>query len=212
MSLHLLAYLFDPTHAGLAEEMSMAFDDRVPRAKGIVAKLAEAGHPITWQHVIDQLEPGATVGRPHIADALVAAGIVADRKAAFDDLLHNGSPYFVDHYAVDPIRAVGLVRAAGGVPVFAHPAASHRGRTVDDSVIVELAAAGLAGVEVDHRDNPPEARDRLRGLAADLGLLVTGASDYHGSGKPNRLGEHTTDPEVLDALLSQATGGTVVAA
>jgi predicted metal-dependent phosphoesterase TrpH len=212
VSLHLLAYLFDPTHAGLAEEMSMAFDDRVPRAKGIVAKLAEDGHPITWQHVMDQLEPGATVGRPHIADALVAAGIVADRKAAFDDLLHNGSPYFVDHYAVDPIRAVGLVRAAGGVPVFAHPAASHRGRTVDDSVIVELAAAGLAGVEVDHRDNPPEARERLRGLAADLGLLVTGASDYHGSGKPNRLGEHTTDPEVLDALLSQATGGTVVAA
>ncbi len=212
VSLHLLAYLFDPAHEGLAEEMSMAFDDRVPRAKGIVAKLADAGYPITWQHVTDQLEPGATVGRPHIADALVAAGIVADRKAAFDDLLHNGSPFFVDHYAVDPVRAVGLVRAAGGVPVFAHPAASHRGRTVDDSVIVELAAAGLAGVEVDHRDNPPEARDRLRGLAADLGLLVTGASDYHGSGKPNRLGEHTTDPEVLDALLSQATGGSVVAA
>jgi sugar phosphate isomerase/epimerase len=104
------------------------------------------------------------------------------------------------------------VRAAGGVPVFAHPAASHRGRTVDDSVIVELAEAGLAGVEVDHRDNPPEARDRLRGIAADLGLLVTGASDYHGSGKPNRLGENTTDPEVLEALLAQATGGTVVAA
>lgn len=212
VSLHLLAYLFDPTHEGLAEEMSMAFDDRVPRAKGIVAKLAVAGHAITWQHVLDQLEPGATVGRPHIADALVAAGVVADRKAAFDDLLHNGSPYFVDHYAVDPVRAVELVRAAGGVPVFAHPAASHRGRTVADSVIGELAAAGLAGLEVDHRDNPREARDRLRGLAAEHGLLITGASDYHGTGKPNRLGENTTDPEVLDALLAQATGGTVVAA
>ena len=212
VSLHLLAYLFDPAHEGLAEELSWAFDDRVPRAKAIVAKLAAAGHPITWEQVLGQLEPGATVGRPHIADALVAAGIVADRKAAFDDLLHNGSPFFVDHYAVDPVRAVGLVRAAGGVPVFAHPAASHRGRTVADSVIVELAAAGLAGVEVDHRDNPPDARDRLRGIAADLGLLVTGASDYHGSGKPNRLGENTTAPEVLEALLAQATGGTVVAA
>lgn len=212
VSLHLLAYLFDPGHEALAEEMAMAFDDRVPRAKGIVAKLAAAGHPITWDQVLARLEPGATVGRPHIADALVAAGVVPDRTAAFDDLLHNGSPFFVDHYAVDPVRAVRLVRAAGGVPVLAHPAASHRGRTVEDGVITELAEAGLAALEVDHRDNPPEARVRLRAIAADLGLLVTGASDYHGTGKPNRLGENTTDPDVLEALLAQATGGTVEAA
>ena len=212
VNLHLLAYLFDPAHEGLAEEMAMAFDDRVPRAKGIVEKLAAAGHPITWEHVLDQLEPGATVGRPHIADALVAAGVVRDRAAAFDDLLHNGSPFFVDHYAVDPVRAVQLVREAGGVPVFAHPAASSRGRTVADTVIAEMAGAGLAALEVDHRDNPPEARERLRGLAAEHGLLVTGASDYHGSGKLNRLGENTTDPDVLDQLLAQATGGEVVGA
>ena len=212
VSLHLLAYLFDPAHEGLAEEMSMAFDDRVPRAKGIVERLAGAGHPITWEHVLRQLEPGATVGRPHIADALVAAGVVGDRKAAFDDLLHNGSPFFVDHYAVDPVRAVRLVREAGGVPVFAHPAASHRGRTVADSVIAELAEAGLSGLEVDHRDNPPAGRERLRRLAAEHDLLITGASDYHGSGKPNRLGENTTTPEVLDELLARATGSTVLAA
>jgi 3',5'-nucleoside bisphosphate phosphatase len=212
VSLHLLAYLFDPAHAQLLAELEHARDDRVPRAQGIVAKLAEAGHPITWAQVLDQLEPGATVGRPHIADALVVAGVVPDRDAAFGNLLHNGSPFFVDHYAVDPVRAVRLVREAGGVSVFAHPGASHRGRTVDESVIHALAEAGLAGLEVHHRDNPPAARVRLRALAGELGLLVTGASDYHGSGKPNRLGENTTDPETFAQLVGQATGTDLVAA
>jgi predicted metal-dependent phosphoesterase TrpH len=207
VSLHLLAYLFDPEHAALAEEMSMALDDRVPRAKAIVGKLAAAGHPITWELVLAQLQDGATVGRPHIADTLVAIGVVPDRTAAFDTLLHDGSEFFVGHYYVDAVRAVELVREAGGVPVFAHPAAAKRGTTVGDDAIVAMAGAGLAGLEVDHRDNPPEARDRLRALAADLDLLVTGASDYHGSGKDNRLGEHTTDPAVLEELLGQATSG-----
>ncbi len=207
VSLHLLAYLFDPEHEALAEEMSMALDDRVPRAKAIVGKLAAAGHPITWELVLAQLQDGATVGRPHIADTLVAIGVVPDRTAAFDTLLHDGSEFFVGHYYVDAVRAVQLVREAGGVPVFAHPAAAKRGTTVGDDAIVALAAAGLAGLEVDHRDNPPEARDRLRALAADLDLLVTGASDYHGTGKENRLGENTTDPEVLAALLAQVRSG-----
>lgn len=212
VSMHLLAYLFDPTYAPLVEELEHAFDDRVPRAQAIVAKLAAAGHPVSWEQVLARLEPGATVGRPHIADTLVEAGVVPDRNTAFATLLHNDSPFFVDHYAVDPVRAVQLVREAGGVPVFAHPAASHRGRTVDESVIVALADAGLAGLEVDHRDNPPEARDRLRVLARELGLLVTGASDYHGSGKDNRLGEFSTDPQVLAAIVDQATGAQVLAA
>ncbi len=207
VSLHLLAYLFDPENEALAEEMSMALDDRVPRAKAIVGKLAAAGHPITWELVLAQLQDGATVGRPHIADTLVAIGVVPDRTAAFDTLLHDGSEFFVGHYYVDAVRAVQLVREAGGVPVFAHPAAAKRGTTVGDDAIVAMAAAGLAGLEVDHRDNPPEARDRLRALAADLDLLVTGASDYHGTGKENRLGENTTDPEVLAALLAQVRSG-----
>ncbi|HSR24954.1 MAG TPA: PHP domain-containing protein [Candidatus Eisenbacteria bacterium] len=212
VSLHLLAYLFDPRDEALAGEMSRAYDDRVPRAQEIVRLLGEAGYPVAWEDVVDQIEPGATVGRPHIADALVAAGVVADRDAAFADLLHNRSRFYVRHYAADPVRAVRLVRAAGGVPVFAHPAASRRGRTVGDDVIAELAEAGLAGLEVDHRDNAPEDRARLRGLARELGLLVTGSSDYHGAGKPNRLGENTTDPDVFEALVAQATGTTVVAA
>ena len=207
VSLHLLAYGIDPGYEPLASEMAMALDDRVPRAKAIVAKLAEAGYPITWEKVLQQLQDGATVGRPHIADTLVAEGVVADRTEAFDTLLHDGSPFFVGHYYVDAVRGVELVRAAGGVPVFAHPAAEKRGVTVGDRAIEEMAAAGLAGLEVDHRDNPPEARVRLRGLASDLGLLVTGASDYHGDGKPNRLGENTTSPEVLEALLDQVRSG-----
>ncbi len=210
VSMHLLGYLFDAAHPELVDELSKAYDDRVPRAQAIVAKLADAGHPVTWQLVLDQMEPGATVGRPHIADALVAAGVVADRNAAFAELLHNDGPFFVDHYYVDPVRAVQLVRSAGGVAVFAHPAASHRGRTVGDAVIARLAEAGLAGLEVDHRDNPPEARARLRGIAADLGLLVTGASDYHGDGKDNRLGENTTDPEVFEAMLAQASARSII--
>ena len=205
ISLHLLAYLFDPSHAGLAAEMSMALDDRVPRAKAIVAKLAATGYPVTWELVLDQLQDGATVGRPHIADTLVAAGVVADRNEAFTTLLHDDGPFFVGHYYVDALRAVQLVRAAGGVPVFAHPAAATRGTTVGDDAIRAMAAAGLAGLEVDHRDNAPADRERLRALAGELGLLVTGASDYHGAGKDNRLGEHTTDPAVLEALLGQVT-------
>ena len=205
ISLHLLAYLFDPSHAGLAAEMSMALDDRVPRAKAIVAKLAAAGYPVTWELVLDQLQDGATVGRPHIADALVAAGVMADRNEAFTTLLHDDGPFFVGHYYVDALRAVQLVRAAGGVPVFAHPAAATRGSTVGDEAIAAMAAAGLAGLEVDHRDNAPADRERLRALAGELGLVVSGASDYHGTGKDNRLGEHTTDPAVLEALLGQVT-------
>lgn len=205
ISLHLLAYLFDPSHAELAAEMSMALDDRVPRAKAIVAKLAAAGYPVTWELVLDQLQDGATVGRPHIADTLVAAGVVADRNEAFTTLLHDDGPFFVGHYYVDALRAVQLVRAAGGVPVFAHPAAATRGTTVGEDAIRAMAAAGLAGLEVDHRDNAPADRERLRALAGELGLVVTGASDYHGTGKDNRLGEHTTDPAVLEALLGQVT-------
>jgi predicted metal-dependent phosphoesterase TrpH len=212
ISLHLLAYLFDPGHDGLAAEMALALDDRVPRAKAIVAKLAQAGYPITWDLVLAQLRDGATVGRPHIADTLVELGVARDRDEVFVSLLHDDGPFFVSHYYVDALHAVRLVRQAGGVPVFAHPAAARRGPIVGDDAIEAMAAAGLAGIEVDHRDNPPDARRRLRELAGALDLLVTGASDYHGDGKDNRLGENTTDPEVLAAIVAQATGAVPVVA
>ncbi len=212
ISLHLLAYLFDPRFAALTSEVARVFDDRVHRGRKMTDLLAAAGYPLSWEVVLAEVGEGASVGRPHIADALVTAGVVPDRSAAFAQLLHNRSPFYVRHYALDPVEAIRLVRAAGGVPVFAHPAASARGRTVADEVIVAMAEAGLAGLEVDHRDHTEAARAHLRGLAGELDLLITGSSDYHGAGKPNRLGEHTTDPEVLEALVAQARGVEVLLA
>ncbi|MDI2035427.1 PHP domain-containing protein [Paenarthrobacter nitroguajacolicus] len=209
ISVHLLSYLHDPTHKGLLEEITKSKDARLTRAEHMVTLLSE-DYPLTWDDVIHHVAPGATVGRPHIADALVAAGVVADRTEAFTSILTSHSRYFVQHYAPNPATAVELVRAAGGVPVFAHPVASSRGRTVGQDTYQEMIDAGLLGVEVEHRDNPEEGRRFLRELAAEHGLLMTGSSDYHGTGKPNLLGENLTTPQVLARIEELATGSTVV--
>nr|WP_210730903.1 PHP domain-containing protein [Paenarthrobacter ureafaciens] len=209
ISVHLLSYLHDPTHPGLLEEINKSRDARLTRAERMVTLLSE-DYPLTWDDVIHHVAPGATVGRPHIADALVAAGVVADRSEAFNSILTSHSRYFIQHYAPDPALAVGLVRAAGGVPVFAHPVASSRGRIVGDKTYREMIDAGLLGLEIDHRDNPEEGRKFLRDLAAEHGLLITGSSDYHGTGKPNLLGENLTDPAVLERIEERGTGSTVV--
>jgi predicted metal-dependent phosphoesterase TrpH len=141
---------------------------------------------------------------------MVAKGLVASRDEAFATVLHSGSRYHVRHYAPGTERAVGLVRGAGGVPVMAHPLAARRGRVVPDAAIARLAAAGLAGLEVEHRDHEPAEREHLRGLAAELGLFTTGASDYHGTGKLNRIGENLTDPAVLEQIEAEGTGSAVV--
>lgn len=209
ISVHLLSYLHDPAHAGLLEEITKSKDARLTRAEHMVTLLSE-DYPLTWDDVIHHVAPGATVGRPHIADALVAAGVVADRTEAFTSILTSHSRYFVQHYAPNPALAVELVRAAGGVPVFAHPVASSRGRIVGERTYRDMIDAGLLGLEVEHRDNPEEGRVFLRGLAAEHGLLMTGSSDYHGAGKPNLLGENTTSPEVLARIEELASGSTVV--
>ncbi|WP_402464091.1 PHP domain-containing protein [Isoptericola aurantiacus] len=196
ISVHLLAYLHDPEHPALLDELGRTRGDRMDRARRMTALLAQ-DFPLTWDDVVAQTHDGATVGRPHLADALVAAGVVASRDEAFATMLHPGAPYYVPHYAPDTADAVRAVLAAGGVPVMAHPRAGARGRVVTEATIEELAAAGLAGLEVDHRDHGDADRDRLRELAAELDLLVTGSSDYHGTGKLNRIGEHTTDADVL---------------
>lgn len=209
ISVHLLSYLHDPAHPGLLEEITKAKDARFTRAERMVSLLAE-DYPLTWDDVIHHVAPGATLGRPHIADALVAAGVVEDRSEAFESILTSHSRYWVQHYAPDPVYAVELVRDAGGVPVFAHPVASSRGRIVRDRTYGEMIDAGLAGLEIDHRDNPEEGRAFLRRLAAQHGLLVTGSSDYHGTGKPNLLGENLTAPEVFARIEELGTGSSVV--
>lgn len=204
-SVHLLSYLHDPEHTALRAEADATRESRLHRARRMVDLLAE-DLPITWADVEAQTEPGTTVGRPHIADALVALGVVTDRSAAFATVLSARARYYVPHHAPDAVRAVELVRDAGGVPVLAHPGAAQRGSVVPDEVIRAMADAGLAGLEVDHRDHTEPQRERLRDLAHSLGLLVTGSSDYHGAGKPNRLGENTTAPEVLAAIEEQGSG------
>ncbi|MFI5522805.1 PHP domain-containing protein [Streptomyces platensis] len=206
VSLHMLAYLFDPEEPELARERELVRDDRVPRAQGMVAKLRDLGVPITWEQVARIAGDGA-VGRPHLATALVDLGVVPTVSDAFTaEWLANDGRAYVEKHELDPFDAIRLVKAAGGVTVFAHPLAVKRGSCVPESAIAELAAAGLDGIEVDHMDHDAPTRARLRAMAADLGLLTTGSSDYHGSRKTCRLGEYTTDPEIYGEIVRRATG------
>jgi predicted metal-dependent phosphoesterase TrpH len=204
--MHLLAYLFDPAEPAFAAERELVRTDRFRRGRAVVDTCRALGAPITWEQV-QRIAGAGSVGRPHIASALVEAGVVATVSDAFtSEWLANGGRADVPKHETDPFEAVRLVRAAGGVPVFAHPGAVKRGRTVSEETITELAAAGLGGLEVDHVDHDEAARTRLRQLAADLGLFSTGSSDYHGSRKTVRLGAFTTDPAAYETLLDQATG------
>ncbi|POX44589.1 phosphatase [Streptomyces sp. Ru71] len=206
VSMHMLAYLFDPEEPALLAERELVRDDRVPRAKGMVAKLNALGVPVTWEQVA-RIAGDGSVGRPHVATALVELGVVPTVSDAFTaEWLADGGRAYVEKHETDPFEAIRLVKGAGGVTVFAHPAASKRGRTVPESAIAEMAAAGLDGIEVDHMDHDEDTRARLRGLAKDLGLLVTGSSDYHGSRKTVELGAYTTDPEVYGEITRRATG------
>ncbi|MER5433014.1 PHP domain-containing protein [Streptomyces sp. NPDC002588] len=206
VSMHMLAYLFDPEEPALLAERELVRDDRVPRARAMVAKLQELGVPVTWEQVA-RIAGEGSVGRPHVATALVELGVVPTVSDAFTEgWLADGGRAFVEKHETDPFEAIRLVKGAGGVTVFAHPGAAKRGRTVPESAIAEMAAAGLDGIEVDHMDHDDETRTRLRGLARDLGLLVTGSSDYHGSRKTCVLGEYTTDPEVYGEITRRATG------
>ena len=205
ISVHLLSYLHDPADPDLRAELTLTREDRVGRARRMVARLS-ADYPLTWDDVLEHVAEGATVGRPHIADAMISRGLIASRDEAFETTLHRSSPYFVPHYAPHAADAVRLVRAAGGVPVMAHPRAGRRGRVVPDQDIVELTAAGLLGIEADHPDHTPDERDQVRRLAGQLGLFVTGSSDYHGPARPNRLGDFTTPDAVFDAILAAGHG------
>jgi 3',5'-nucleoside bisphosphate phosphatase len=212
VSMHMLAYLFDPEEPALAAEMALVRGDRVRRAETMVERCRALGAPITWERVQEIAGNGA-VGRPHVATALIEAGVVADIQEAFTpEWIGSGGRADVRKHETDPFEAVRLVREAGGVTVFAHPAAVKRGAVVPESVIGELAEAGLDGIEVDHLDHDAPTRARLRALAADHGLLTTGSSDYHGTRKIITLGSETTDPEVYGELVGRATGARPVTA
>ena len=204
VSYHLLGYGPAPAHPGLAAELDRARTSRAGRAREIVRRLAR-DYPVTWQDVAGQVPDGATIGRPHIADALVRLGCFPHRDDVFAKVLYTGSPYYATYYAPDPARAVELVRAAGGVPVLAHPRAARQRNHFDADLLAELVGAGLAGVEVDHPEHDAGHRRELRALAAGHDLIVTGASDHHGAGKRTGLGQELTEPGEWARLAERLT-------
>jgi 3',5'-nucleoside bisphosphate phosphatase len=202
--LHLLAYLFDPTEPALVAELTRIRAARDVRAERIVDLLRADGIDITWDEVRDYAA-GGTVGRPHIAQALIRRGLVATTSEAFAPRW-LGERYRLPKDDTEVFTALRLVLGAGGVPVFAHPRATRRGRVVPDSLIVEMAAAGLFGLEADHPDHSDEERAHVRALAESLGLVVTGSSDFHGAHKTVRLGARLTAPDALDRIVGAASG------
>ncbi|NMO88791.1 PHP domain-containing protein [Actinomycetospora sp. TBRC 11914] len=208
VSAHLLGYLFDPADPAVLADQERLRGERSRRVGVMTERLRAAGYDVDPAAIAART--GAPVGRPHVAQALVDLGAVESVPAAFETFLHKDGPYYEPKADTPIAEAIGVIRAAGGVPVWAHPWARKRGGVVEESVIVDMAALGLVGVEVDHPDHSLADRDRLRALAADLGLVVTGSSDYHGTRKTVRIAAETTAPEALDTLVARATGADVV--
>ena len=207
IDLHMLAYLFDPSEPTFAAERYALATDRERRARAMVDKLIALGAPVTYEQVAAIAGAASSVGRPHIARALVEAGVVPDVASAFSpEWIGSDGRAYAEKYTLEAAAAVRLVVAAGGVPVFAHPAAAKRGPVVTDADIAALAAAGIAGLEVDHPDHTPVERQRLRELAVELGLFVTGSSDDHGDITGHRIGVETTSESAYEELLASATG------
>lgn len=212
ISVHMLGLLFDRGNQELQDVLAQTRDNRYGRMERIIVRMNDAGIEISMEEVLAQLSEGATLGRPHLADAMVAKGLAKSRDEIFEKWLHNNSPYYVAHYSPTPERAIELIKAAGGVAVIAHPMASLRGRTVSVESFTSFVDAGLDGIEVFHRDHTADQRALLTQIADDLGVLRTGSSDYHGSGKINELAENTTEIDQWLALEARANARRVVRA
>ena len=210
VSVHMLGLLFDGEDQPLQQLLADSRDTRIPRMKKMIENLQGAGFDITLDDVAAATPPGATLGRPHLADALVAKRIIASRDEAFAGLINNESPHYVSHFAPTPEDSIKAIRAAGGVAVIAHPFASRRGQTLTPESFNSLVAAGLNGIEVFHRDQSEEERAQLLEIARELDLAITGSSDYHGTGKLNQLGENTTAAAEWERLESMASHRRVV--
>ncbi|WP_116045240.1 PHP domain-containing protein [Amycolatopsis palatopharyngis] len=208
VSVHLLAYLFDPTSPAIVSEQLRLRGERRARLRSMAVRMADDGLPIDPDEVMGLLGPDAPAGRPHLAQALMRAGVVASVDEAFAGYLGNGRGYYLPRQDTPVEAAIDMIADAGGVTVLAHPFASSRGPTVTPRVIEALAARGLAGLEVDHPNHDVRTRAELRELAGGLDLLQTGSSDYHGTNKTIALGQETTDPEMLEALIARSSGAT----
>jgi len=210
ISVHMLGLLFDRNEEALMTMMAKTRDNRIGRMHKIIARLNAADYSITMEDVEAQLSDGATLGRPHLADALVAKGYMKSREEVFAEVLHNNSPYYVAHYSPTPEVAIELIKQAGGVAVIAHPMSSLLGRVVSAASFESYVAAGLDGIEVFHRDHTLENRELLSNIARQYDLVKTGSSDYHGNGKLNQLAEFHTDPVEFEKLESKANARRVI--
>lgn len=201
-SVHLLAYGMDPDDSELGGELARIRDGRGDRLPRVLERLDALGVGVSREDVMRQVGEAPSIGRPHIADALVVAGHVADRQEAFDRFLAEGRPAYVGRYHPDLHTGIELIHAAGGLAVVAHPWGRASAEVLTEDVLAEMVTThGLDGFEVDHADHDASQRVRLRALADRLDVLGTGSSDHHGLGKPTMpLACNTTSPEVYAEL------------
>ena len=203
---HVLGYEFDPAEPVFAAARERIRAGRVTRARRMVERLRDLGVPLEYERV-EELAGEGSVGRPHVARAMVEAGVVPDVPSAFSpDWIGTGGRAYVAKEAVTPVEAVRLIHGAGGVAVLAHPSVHAGARAVPEPLIRAMAVAGLDGLEADHPDHPPGARDHWRALAAELGMEATGSSDCHGALYGYRMGVCRTSEATLEALLARRPG------
>jgi predicted metal-dependent phosphoesterase TrpH len=206
-SVHVLCYWMDRENEGLQAELVRLRSERFLRGEAMVEKLRSLGYPVSFERV-REIAGNGNIVRPHVAQALVEAGVVADEEEAFDRLIGDDGPAYVPKHALGPLEALELVRRAGGSCVLAHPGMWSAEAPVPEDLIEAMAEAGMAGLEADHSDHSPEQRQHYRDLAKRLGLVVTGGSDCHGTRyDPVRLGSVTTDPDRYRVLRSLAASG-----
>lgn len=202
-SLHILGYWVDPDDPAIEAELLRLTATRLRRGEMIVEKLRELGFDIRVERVLE-LAGGGAIARPHIAEAMVEAGIVADEKEAFDRYISDDGLAYVPKHALHPADALRLIGGAGGICVLAHPGMWRGQDTVPDRLIEEMAEGGMVGLEVFHPDHDDEMRAKYAAIAERLGLVPTSSSDCHGERYGYRMGEERTDPATFAELKRRA--------
>lgn len=210
ITVHLLAYLFDPESEALVSEQKRLRAERRTRLHAMASKMADEGYRVDPDEIMAGLPADSPGGRPHLARALMRAGTVSSVDEAFAKYLGSNGSYYLPRTDTPVLRAIEMINDAGGATVLAHPFATARGPTVSAEVVADLAGSGLCGIEVDHPDHDPPTRERLRGLAAELDLVPTGSSDYHGTNKTIQIGQETTPPDALERIAQRCTGSKIV--
>ena len=200
IGVHMLAYFIDDAHPRWAQEMSYILDDRLARATGMVETLQTMGIGITIEQV-RAIAKGESIGRPHVAQALVDLGVIATTPDAFTaEWIGDGGRAYVAKKVLGPVETVQLIVEAGGVAAIAHAIWVEREGGDPEALIEECAAAGMRALEIDHPDHDLATRIRFRTIADRLGLVGTASSDYHGNAHGGTLGENHCGADVIAAL------------